>query len=128
MNSLLQWNLRALTHSETEGNALEHGGPREQGHYGFMLTAQYLLPLLSGQRARLQRGELALRPLFAPPYEVPVLLLGTEATIAADASGRLTLAVAFGQISLPAGGLVVNGLPYPQAVSLGAGESISWTP
>jgi hypothetical protein len=26
-----QWNLRALTHTETEGTGLEHGCPREQG-------------------------------------------------------------------------------------------------
>ena len=40
------WNLRALTH--TDGSvapaetkrAIELGAPREQGHYGFMLTAR----------------------------------------------------------------------------------------
>ena len=50
-----QWNLRALTHTDgsvapAETNrALELGAPREQGHYGFMLTDLFLLPLLSGQ-------------------------------------------------------------------------------
>lgn len=50
-----QWNLRALTHTDgsvapAETNRpLELGAPREQGHYGFMLTDLFLLPLLSGQ-------------------------------------------------------------------------------
>ena len=65
------WNLRALTHTETQGTARERGGPREQGHYGFMLTDLYLLPLLSGMQARLHEGALAFRPIFAPPYALP---------------------------------------------------------
>ena len=121
------WNLRALTHSETEGNALEHGGPREQGHYGFALTAQHLLLLLSGQQARLHRGQLSFAPIFAPPYSLPVLLLGTEGSLAADAAGRLTLSIAFGSLQLPAGGLSVHGAVYGGgAISLGPGQSVSW--
>ena len=120
------WNLRALTHSETEGNSLEHGGPREQGHYAFMLTDLHLLPLLSGQRARLHEGTLAFAPVFAPPYSLPVLLLGTEGTLEADAAGRLTLRVAFGALQLPAGGLSVGGRAFAGAVDLGPGDSVSW--
>ena len=123
------WNLRALTHSETEGTALEKGGPREQGHYGFMLTDLFLAPLLSGQQAALHVGRLAFRPLFAPPYALPVLLLGTEGALEADASGRLTLRVAFGALSVPAGGLSVNGDVYGGgAIELGPGQAVSWTP
>ena len=122
------WNLRALTHTETEGSAREHGGPREQGHYGFMLTDLYLLPLLSGQQAALHLGRLAFRPIFAPPYALPVLLRGTEGALEADAAGGLTLRVAFGAISLPAGGLSVNGVAYAGAVDLGPGDALSWTP
>ena len=50
-----QWNLRALTHTDGSvapaetSRPLELGAPREQGHYGFMLTDLFLLPLLSGQ-------------------------------------------------------------------------------
>ena len=48
------WNLRALTH--TDGSmphpettrTIELGAPREQGHYAFMLTDLFLIPLLSG--------------------------------------------------------------------------------
>ena len=92
------------------------------------LTDLYLLPLLSGQQAALHQGRLSFRPLFAPPYALPVLLLGTEGALEADAAGRLTLRVAFGAISLPAGGLSVGGVAYAGAVDLGPGDSVSWTP
>jgi hypothetical protein len=92
-----------------------------------MLTAQYLLPLLSGQQAALHLGRLSFRPIFAPPYALPVLLLGTEGALEADAAGGLTLRVAFGAISLPAGGLSVDGVAYAGAVDLGPGDAVSWT-
>ena len=37
------YNTKTTGYSETEGTVLEHGAPREQGHYGFMLTDLYLL-------------------------------------------------------------------------------------
>ena len=37
-----------MPHPETT-RPIELGAPREQGHYGFMLTDLFLLPLLSGQ-------------------------------------------------------------------------------
>ena len=43
------------------------GAPREQGHYGFMLTDLYLLPLLSGQVVDLPSGKLALAPKYPAP-------------------------------------------------------------
>ena len=91
------------------------------------LTDQYLLPLLSGQQAALHLGRLSFRPLFAPPYALPVLLLGTEGALEADAAGGLTLRVAFGAISLPAGGLSVDGVAYAGAIDLGPGDAVSWT-
>ena len=38
----------SMPHPETT-RPIELGAPREQGHYGFMLTDLFLLPLLSGQ-------------------------------------------------------------------------------
>jgi non-lysosomal glucosylceramidase len=119
------WNLRALTHSETEGDALEHGGPREQGHYGFALTAQFILPLLAGQQTRLDKGALAFAPLFEPPFVLPVLLLGMEATLEANATSW-RLAVAFGSLRLPAGGLSAGADVCADAVDLGPGDSVAW--
>jgi hypothetical protein len=120
------WNLRALTHSETEGGALEHGGPREQGHYGFMLTDQNLYYLLSGQQTALHRGRLSFAPPFPPPWTLPVLLRGTEGALSADAGGRFSLRVEFGRLFVPAGGLSVNGRAFAGEVDLGPGQNVSW--
>ena len=141
-----QWNLRALTHTQTEGTALEHGAPREQGHYGFMMTDQYLLPLLSGVRADLEITEdqndvgastvnwrLLVDPvLYAPPFELPVLLAGFFGTISADAADQgvvaLTLTAAFGSVELPPNSLVVCGQAANTNgwVNLTAGKSFQW--
>jgi hypothetical protein len=69
---------------------------------------------------------LSLSPRFAPPFVLPVLLPGLMATIAVDAAGGRVLRVAFGALSLPAGGLVVSGVPCPKAVELKAGGSVAW--
>lgn len=128
-----QWNLRALTH--TDGSIkpaettrpIEQGAPREQGHYGFMMTDLYLLPLLSGQTVDLPAGKLTFVPRFPPPYTLPVLIAGVEGTLTrAVAGGAYTLEVAFGSLSLPKGGLIADDTACMQAVSLSAGESISW--
>jgi len=129
-----QWNLRALTH--TDGSmpnpettrAIELGAPREQGHYGFMLTDLFLIPLLSGQIVDMASSgvQLQLNPMYPAPYTMPVLISGVEGSISATAGGKFTLAVAFGKLELHAGGLVVAGKPCAKAVSLEAGQSISW--
>lgn len=127
------WNLRALTH--TDGSIqpaettrpIEQGAPREQGHYGFMLTDTYLYPLLSGQRVNMAEGKLLLEPYFPPPYVLPVLLSGVEGSIASETAGSYTLSVAFGKLELPAGGLFVDGVAFKQPVNLVAGQNISWS-
>ncbi len=48
--------------------------------------------------------------------------MGSEGTLSADAAGKVTFSVAFGSVSLPAGGLA----EYAGAVSLGAGQSVTW--
>ena len=122
----------ALTH--TDGSLhpaettrlIEQGAPREQGHYGFMLTDLYLYPLFSGQHVDLTAGKLTLAPKFKAPYVVPVLLSGVEGSLTSDQDGEYTLNIAFGKLTLPAGGLVADGIPYMQRVELAAGDSISW--
>lgn len=129
------WNLRALTQTETAAVELERGAPREQGHYGFMLTDLYLLPLLSGLRADLARRDqervLELRPAFAPPFVLPVLLAGCEASLTAASAGgaqyRFRLSVLFGRLRLPAGGLRVCGEAWPEAVALVEDQELSWS-
>ena len=128
-----QWNLRALTH--TDGSVapaetkrpIELGAPREQGHYGFMLTDLFLIPLLSGQVINMPKGKLTLDPVYPPPYVMPVLISGCEGTIEATVNGSFTLRIAFGSLKLPANGLVVSGVPYPRQVDLMQGQHVSWS-
>jgi len=124
------WNLRALTHSQTEGTELEHGQPREQGHYGFMLTDLYLIQLLSGQNTDMGKGLVAINPRFDPPYVLPVMFLGVTATIEAYTTSDNTIhanfTVVFGKLELPENGLVWNGCAYQDVVNLGMGEWVDW--
>lgn len=128
------WNLRALTHTDgTNKNPettrpIELGAPREQGHYGFMLTDLFLLPLLSGQTVDLGATgvQLSFAPVYPPPYSLPLLVLGCEGTISAATNGTVTVAVAFGRLQLHAGGLSVGGRLYAGPVKLEAGQSVSW--
>lgn len=57
---------------------------------------------------------------------LPALLAGVTGTIACDAAGKFTLALAFGSLSLPPGGLVAGGRAFAGAVELGPGDSVSW--
>jgi hypothetical protein len=91
-----------------------------------MLTDYYLIYALSGQQTNIPKGALTFAPLYPPPFVLPFGFMGTEGTLAADAAGRYTLSVAFGALSLPAGGLAVSGRACPQAVALAAGQSVSW--
>ena len=131
------WNLRALTHTDASmpnpetTRTIELGAPREQGHYGFMLTDLFLLPLMSGQVVDMAaRGvQLSLRPIYPIPFKVPLLLLNCEGSLSAIQKGgqtQYTLAVAFGNLELHAGGLAVAGEPYKNKVSLAGGQSITW--
>ena len=91
-----------------------------------MLTDMYLYPLLSGQVVDMAAGTLQLTPKFPPPYVLPVLISGVEASLArAVKGGPYTLKVAFGELELKAGGLVVDGVPCAKPVKLGEGESIT---
>eukprot|EP01051_Picozoa_sp_SAG22_P001828 SAG22_NODE_75_length_22256_cov_45.062960_15_plen_173_part_00 len=127
------WNLRALTH--TDGSLepaetkkkLELGAPREQGHYGFMLTDLYLYPLISGQNVDMPAGRLSFVPRYPAPYVLPVLLAGVEGSIRSEKKGTYTLELAFGALKLPSGGLSVDGVVCTKAVDLIGGKSITWS-
>lgn len=92
----------------------------------FQAPLLYLLSALSGQQTAVDEGSLMLSPRYACPYTLPVTLAGTEAALKCDAAGRHSLTVAFGQLTLRAGGLIVSGNAYAEAVNLGPGESVSW--
>ena len=92
-----------------------------------MLTDLFLLPLLSGQVVDMANGKLSLAPKYPPPYVMPVLISNCEGSITATADGKYTLAVAFGALKLPAGGLSVSGVACAKAVELQAGGSVSWS-
>ena len=57
---------------------------------------------------------------------VPFAALGREGALSCDAAGTFTLALAFGELQLPAGGLSANGKVFAGAVSLAGGQSVSW--
>ncbi len=105
--------------------------PSSCSHYGFALPTWYLPYVLSGQTSDIANGSLTFAPLYPVPFVLPLLLPGTTGTVTAQSAGAagttFTVALAFGQLSLPAGGLVVNGVPYPHAFALAAGNSVQWT-
>ena len=122
------WDLHGLTTGENAGDTENVAGqPFITSHYGFFLTSYFLLSALSGQQTDLGSGRLSFDPLYACPFEEPLLLAGRTGTVSCDeAGGRFTVALAFGELELPAGGLSVNGRAFPGAVSLAAGESVRW--
>lgn len=90
----------------------------------------YLLPALAGQRTDLPAGALTFAPPGVPAgqaFTLPFFLAGAGGTIARDAAGGLSLDLHFGALTLPAGGLAVAGVPYPRALTLVAGGSVSWS-
>lgn len=95
-------------------------------HYGFHVTQLYVVFALSGQQTNLPAGQLSFAPVVPAPYMLPVLLYGTTGTLSRTSSGTITLSLAFGSLTLPAGGLSVSGSTYASAVALSAGQSVSW--
>lgn len=123
------WNIAGIVTSgdwSTNGDESANGQSYITSHYGFLLVDYYLLPALTGQHTNLPAGALTFDPVFPAPYTLPVLLQGVEGTLSRTASGVRTLSLAFGSLTLPAGGLVVSGVPYPSAVSIVAGQSVTW--
>ena len=120
------WDLTGLSTTADWGSDDANGQPFCTSHYGFMLTDFYIVYALSGQQTNIPKGTLTFAPLYSAPYALPWAFMGSEGTLSADASGKVTFSVAFGSVSLPAGGLAVAGRAYAGAVALGAGQSVTW--
>jgi non-lysosomal glucosylceramidase len=122
------WNIAGLYTTADWGadNSTVNGLPYITSHYGFHMTQYYLIYALSGQQTNLPGGKLAFTPVVPAPYNLPVVLYGGTGTLVADGAGSVTLTLAFGSLTLPAGGLTVNGVAYPGALTLAAGQSVTW--
>jgi non-lysosomal glucosylceramidase len=128
-----EWNVAGIATTNSSSwppiNGVSHvNQPLVTSHYGFLLVDYYLVPLLSGQQAALHQGTLSFNPPFSQkcPFAYPLSLAGTVGRVSCDSTGVYNVSIAFGTLELPAGGLSVNGKAYPQVVSLGKGESVSW--
>ena len=95
-------------------------------HYGFEMVDFYIITALSGQQTNMPNGSLSFAPRLPCPMQLPMNAAALTGTIACDAAGTWTLAVAFGSLQLPAGGLSAGGRAYAGAVDLGPGGSVSW--
>ena len=121
------WNTVAVYSGTGYGN--EDFQPLANSHYGYHMVAWHLLFALSGQFYNRPAGKLALAPkLVARPFELPVLVPSTAASIACDAAGICTLSVVAGApLSLRA--LAVHRVPAPvpaEGLTLKTGQSVSW--
>lgn len=123
-----QWNLAGLYSGAnwTQYSTNDDGQAWCTNHYGMALTHFYIHLALSGQQVNLPRGTLSFLPRYSEPFSLPLLLAGATGTVSAAADGTYTVALAFGSLTLPAGGLSVNGRAYASAVSLVRGQSVSW--
>ena len=122
------WNIAGLYSGAnwTQYGADDDGQAWCTNHYGMALTHFFLHLALSGQQASLPKGTLSFAPRYAAPFSLPLLLAGTTGRVSADAAGTYTVSIAFGELSLPAGGLSVNGRAFAGAVNLQRGQSVSW--
>jgi hypothetical protein len=120
------WDLTGLSTTDDWGADSVNGQPFCTSHYGFLLPAYYLAGTLANMTVNIPAGTLSFAPLYPCPFALPFGLVGREGSVSCDASGTYTLSLAFGSLSLPAGGLSVNGKAYANAVSLTGGQSVSW--
>ena len=124
------WNLVGITTSGDWGsNNTQNGMPYVTSHYGFLLPNYHLFYALTGQMTNIPGGSLTFAPKYACPYTLPLLLAATTGTFSCagtDAAPSYTVTLMFGSLTLPANGLVISGSAYPHAVSLSAGQSVSW--
>jgi len=102
-----------------------HGAPFVTSHYGFVMPDYFLLPLFSGQQTNIPRGTLSFSPVYPCPFNLPLLIANCTGIVSCT-NNEYMVSISFGSLSLPAGGLSVNGRAYPKAVSLVAGGSITW--
>jgi len=121
------WNTVAV-YSGT-GYGSEDFQPIANSHYGYHMVAWHALFALSGQFFDKPAGRLALAPKLAVrPFQLPVLVPYTAASIACDAVGACTLTVVAGApLSLKA--LAVHRVPAPVpagGLTLKNGQSVTW--
>jgi len=120
------WNIVGIISPNDWGTDPDkHGMPYVTSHYGFVMTDYYLLTVLSGQQTDIPNGLLTFTPAYPCPFYLPVLLAEFTGTLEC-VGGRYTVSSVFGTLSLPKGGLKVNGAAYPEAVNLISGSSVSW--
>jgi len=122
------WNLAGLTSATNAHDAELSALPYCTAHYGFALTAYWLLPALSGQLTDLPSGKLSFEAAEALqcPWSLPALAAGFGGRISCSQGGGFTLQLAWGTLQLPAGGLSAGGRAFVGAVDMGPGDSISW--
>jgi non-lysosomal glucosylceramidase len=125
------WNYAGIYTGATAdwGDESARGIDYTTSKYGFALVSYYLFSAQTGQQFNLPNGTLAFDPVYPCPYTLPVLLLGVEGTLVctgSTAAPDYTLALAFGSLQLPAGGLSAAGKVNAAPVSLEAGQSVSW--
>jgi len=120
------WNIVGImTASDWGPDDSIHGMPYVTSHYGFVMTDYYLLTVLSGQQTNIPGGSLKFNPVYDCPFNVPLLIVNTTGVVSCS-NGMYKVSISYGKLSLPANGLSVNGKPYPQVVSLVAGQSVTW--
>jgi hypothetical protein len=120
------WNIVGImTPSDWGPDEGIHGMPYVTSHYGFVMTDYYLLTILSGQQTNIPGGSLKFNPVYGCPFNLPLLMVNTTGVVSC-ANGMYKVSISFGELKLPANGLSVNGKPYTQAVSLVAGQSVTW--
>ena len=121
------WDLCGLTSTDSPPAEGARGMPYITSHYGYLLVDYFLLPALAGQTTDVARGTLSFAPAVPCPFNLPALLAGLTGTVSCDGeTSAFTLAVSFGHLVLPAGGLTVNGRAYAGAVDLAGGDSVTW--
>jgi len=120
------WNIVGIISPSDWGvDETAHGAPYVTSHYGFVMPDYFMLPLFSGQQTNFPRGTLSFSPVYPCPFNLPLLIANCTGIVSCT-NNAYTVFISFGSLSLPAGGLSVNGRAYPKAVSLEAGGSVTW--
>lgn len=121
------WNIAGLTSTGDWGDENSNGQPWITSHYGFLLVDYYLIFALNGQQTDIPNGKLSFNPVYACPFNLPLMMLGTIGTIECTNTNQYTVFIAFGSLQLPANGLSINGNSYNQPVNLINGQSVTWS-
>jgi hypothetical protein len=120
------WNIVGIISPSDWGSEdSRHGMPYVTSHYGFVMTDYYLPSVISGQSTDFPNGKLTFSPLYPCPFNFPVTLMNFLGKLTCN-NGIYSFSAVFGSIILPVGGLSVNNNTYAPAVSLVAGQTVSW--